>query len=452
MTSLRTRLLGGAVVFVTSALLIAAIVLTVLFERHVTDWIDRELEGHLDRLITSVERTPDGLLTVKSGPDDSRFVTPLSGLYWQVTFENGNIERSRSLWDFVLELPLEASIHAQSHHHAIPGPQGQFLYLIQKKVEMPQRLGRSEVLFAVALDKAEVDKAVWRFAGALVPFLVALGLLLLAATWLQVGLGLKPLSSIRLRVEKIRAGDEQRLGSDFPSEVTPLAQEIDTLLDGRERQLALAKTRASDLAHGLKTPLQVIVGGIAKLKAAGEASVATDLEHATQMMQRHIDRQLIRARLAAEGSAVRAEVGEVAARVVRVLEKVTRQRELSWSIDVASGLSARIHPDDLSEALGALAENAGRHARSRVIISATREDQDVLITVYDDGPGIPEKRLHDVLQRGGRLDNSPKGTGLGLAIAADIAEACRGRLTTTRAREGLFGVTLQLSSAEKGQQ
>lgn len=446
MTSLRTRLLGGAVVFVTSALLIAAIVLTVLFERHVTDWIDRELEGHLDRLIASVERTPDGLLTVKSGPDDSRFVTPLSGLYWQVTFENGNIERSRSLWDFVLELPLEASIHAQSHHHAIPGPQGQFLYLIQKKVEMPQRLGRSEVLFAVALDKAEVDKAVWRFAGALVPFLVALGLLLLAATWLQVGLGLKPLSSIRLRVEKIRAGDVQRLGSDFPSEVTPLAQEIDTLLDGRERQLALAKTRASDLAHGLKTPLQVIVGGIAKLKAAGETSVATDLEYATQMMQRHIDRQLIRARLAVDGSAVRAEVGEVAARVVRVLEKVTRQRELSWSIDVASGLSARIHPDDLSEALGALAENSGRHARSRVIICATREDQDVLITVYDDGPGIPEKRLHDVLQRGGRLDNSPKGTGLGLAIAADIAEACRGRLTTTRARTGLFGVTLQLPS------
>ncbi len=445
MTSLRTRLLFGAVIFISTALLIAAFVLTALFERHVTDWIDRELEGHLDRLIANVERASDGTLTVKGAPDDSRFETPLSGLYWQVMFADGKIERSRSLWDVVLDLPPEASRNAQSHHHAISGPHGQTLYLIQKKVEMPQRLGRSEVLFAVALDKAQVNSAVWRFAGALAPFLIALGVLLLAATWLQVGLGLKPLSSIRLRVEQIRSGFAKRLGSDFPSEVRPLAQEIDTLLDGRERQLVLAKARAGDLAHGLKTPLQVIVGGIGKLKAAGETAIATDLEYATHLMQRHVDRQLIRARMVTDGSAVQANVGDVAARVVRVLEKATRQRELSWSIDVPSNLCARIHPDDLSEALGALAENAGRHATSAVVISATRKGQVAFVTIYDDGPGIPEKRFEEMLQRGRRLDNSPDGTGLGLSIAADIAEACGGVLARNSERMGMFGVTLQLA-------
>lgn len=444
MMSLRARLLVSAALFLTAALLVAAFLLTLLFERHVTYWIDRQLESHLEQLITSIDRTPEGAIAVTGKPADSRFQTPQSGLYWQVVFDDGTVQRSRSLWDFVLELPEDPGIDSQIHQHSAQGPGGQTLYLIQKTVELPQRLGRPKGRFAVALDKAEVDAAVWRFAGALAPFLLLLGLLLVAASWLQVGLGLKPLASIRSRVEQIRTGHEKRLGGDFPTEVRPLVQEIDTLLEAREKQLQSAKARAGDLAHGLKTPLQVIVGGIAKLKAQGQAAIACDLEDAAQMMQRHVDRQLVRSRMMTDTAAARANVRESALDVVRVLQRATHARSLQWKVEVPAQIWARIHPDDLSEALGSLGENAARHAVSRVEVTAHCEDGAVVITVYDDGPGIPEAQLADALRRGRRLDTSGDGYGLGLAIVADIAEGLSGSVGATRERDGMFGVTLRL--------
>ena len=89
----------------------------------------------------------------------------------------------------------------------------------------------------------------------------------------------------------------------------------------------------------------------------------------------------------------------------------------------SSNLRARIDAVDLGEALGNLIENAARHARSRVRVAACSDGDAVLVTVADDGPGIPADRRAEALSRGGRLDTSSPGTGLGLAIVSEIAEA-----------------------------
>jgi signal transduction histidine kinase len=96
---------------------------------------------------------------------------------------------------------------------------------------------------------------------------------------------------------------------------------------------------------------------------------------------------------------------------------------------------------DLAEALGAIAENAARHARSCVTLSARRAEGRVMVSVADDGPGIPAHRRAELIARHGRADET--GTGLGLAIAADIAEAAGGELRLSDAAPGLV-VTLVL--------
>lgn len=445
--SLRNRLLLAAVGFIAVAIAIAAFGLSALFERHVKTWIDSELDGHMTQLIAGLDRSVDGQLSVVAPPSDPRFERPMSGLYWQVSLDGtANDIRSRSLWDFVIALPADPGIDAQTHHHSVTGPDGQHLYLVQRHIELAPRLARQRARFAIAIDEAQINNATWRFAGALAPLLGLLGALLIAAAWVQVSVGLKPLTSISARIASIRSGSQRRLGGEFPDEVRPLAHEIDTLLDARDQQVARARTSAADLAHGLKTPLQVILGGISRLKRSGETAISGDLESAALMMQRHVERQLSRARMQTINLSSSADVGAVAQQVVGVLQRTPSGARIDWSIGILPRTFVRMHADDLAEALGGLAENAARHTKTRVSLSATRDAHKIKVGVTDDGPGIPADKIDEALRRGGRLDMAGPGTGLGLAIVSDIAEAWGAELTFARTDDS-FTVALTIDAA-----
>ena len=91
---------------------------------------------------------------------------------------------------------------------------------------------------------------------------------------------------------------------------------------------------------------------------------------------------------------------------------------------------------DLTEILGNLAENAATWAAGTVRIKGRRDGNAVTLCVEDDGPGVPENRVDDVLARGGRLDATRPGTGLGLAIVGDLVEAHGGSLSLGRSALG----------------
>jgi signal transduction histidine kinase len=287
------------------------------------------------------------------------------------------------------------------------------------------------------LDAAEIHQAVRAFVADLVPFLVLIGGLLIAAAWAQVALGLRPLALIRERLTAIRSGAEQRLGSGFPEEVKPLAVEIDDLLDARDLQVNRARARAADLAHGLKTPLQVLAGDAERLEKLGEREIAAELSALVTAMHRHVERELTRARLGAGTLQTSADVREIADRVVNVVRRTPAGRKLAWSVDVPDALFARVDPDDLAEAFGNLVENAAHHAQTRVGVWGAKMDDHVLVRITDDGPGIAAEHIERALARGGRLDTSGAGAGLGLAIVSDIAEAWGASFSIEDAKPGL---------------
>src|SRR5262245_21442404 len=436
--SLRLRLLLAGAVSTVLALLLAAYVLTVLFERHVERRIDQELGLYLGQVIGEIERSPSGAIALARPPADPRFDKPLSGLYWQVIQEPaGKVLRSRSLWDFELQLPPEPTIDDAVHHHRVAGPAKTRLYLLQRRIELPPRLGGGTARIAVALDTAEVTAAVGEFATDLMPLLAIIGALLIAAAWFQVSVGLHPLAAVRSRLAAINSGDSRRLGSKFPTEVRPMAQEIDQLLDARDQELARAKARAADLAHGLRTPLQVIHAEIERLRAAGQGAFASNLQTATDAMQRNVERELARVRRADPLKETSANVSSAIDQVLRVIQRTPDGLRLDWLVDVPKDMSARIDRHDLSEAVGNLLENAARHARHAVSINCGAEGSFVAFSVTDDGAGIPEDRREEALARGGRLDERGPGSGLGLAIVTEIVESWGGTLTLAGADPGL---------------
>jgi signal transduction histidine kinase len=443
--SLRLRLLLAGALSILVALGLAAFGLTLLFQRHVERRLDAELNVYLNQLVGNLARTPSGELSVSHPPADPRFDEPLSGLYWQIAVEpKGKILTSRSLWDSVLALPSETKVDDNTHHHMISGPGNKELYLLQRRIGLPLRLGGGTARIAVAWDAEEVRKSVRDFASELVPFLFLIGALLVAASWAQVSIGLRPLSAVRKKLATIRSGQVQRLEKGFPDEVQPLAEEIDALLDEREAAIEKAKGRAADLAHGFKTPLQVLHGEVERLRHKGENEIASDISSLAEAMRRHVDRELARARLSYSAKGASAGIRTVLDRVVRVVERTPAGQKLNWQIDVPDDLHARIDADDLAEVLGNLIENAARHAARDVSISAAAADGSIALAIADDGSGIAENHWPDVMERGGRLDTRAEGAGLGFAIVKDILEAWDGDLALSNGKPGLI-VTLSLS-------
>lgn len=439
--SLRLRLavIGGASLAI--ALVVAFFGLSLIFERHVERRVAAELTLHLDQLIAALN-VRNNKLALEREPADPRFQQPLSGLYWQVE-SAGETLRSRSLWDTELALPpLEPGAPVS---RTIDGPAGTSLLTIEREIVAGKRLGNRRVLLAVAVIRTDIENATSEFRRDMLPYLALLGALFVAATIFQITIGLKPLTALRSKIADIRRGKAQRMGADFPSEILPLTRELDELVASREAQIKRAREYAADFAHGLKTPLQALAGDIDRLRERGEPALADDIQSLSALMRRHIDHQLARARMAGRPVG-RSDVAATVQRVVGVLERTPKGSMIDWRLDLDDGAVARIDPQDLTELLGNVIDNAVRYAAGSVAIEAATDPDGIRIAIQDDGPGIPSDKIGHVLERGGRLDESSGGAGLGLAIARDIATGAEGSIALVNAEPGLR-VTIRLAAA-----
>ncbi len=433
--SLHLRLFAAGAASVIVALVLAAMGLSLLFNAHVERRAVADLSLQLDQVLAGLNLNAQGQLTLPVPPGDPRFQRPLGGLYWQVNWR-GTVLRSRSLWDYTIPLPQQDEVGGAIHLHDLPGPGGGRLLTVERHVLLPARLGGGPVLVAVAMDRADLVAEGRSFVKDMVPYLALLAVFLIAAGWLQVAVGLRPLATVGARVAAIRSGQSSRLGEDFPAEVRPLAGEVDQLIAAREADVLKARTRAGDLAHGLKTPLQALYGEAGRLREAGAEEAAVAIEQIADAMHAHVDRELTRARIAASAPAANCSLSRVVERVLAVVRRTPEGQRIAWAVTVPEGVSARIDADDLTEAFGALAENAARHAKSRVEVTAQRATDGIALMIADDGPGIPPDRLDALLARGARLDLSAPGHGLGLSIASEILAAAGGGLTLQNRKPG----------------
>ncbi|MDR3470982.1 MAG: HAMP domain-containing sensor histidine kinase [Devosia sp.] len=439
--SIRLRLWSAAAISILLALAVAGVGLRYLFERHVERRVESELTVDLNQLIGATN-IKDGVFQVTPVPTDPRFEAPLSGYYWQVEdLGTGALTRSRSLWDEALTLPPAATGDGSLHVHEIAGPQHSSLIAVARVIVDP--VGRS-FRATVAEDHQTIATAVGEYVTELAPAVLLIAVVLIAANFVQISVGLRPLESLRIAVHDVMARRRNRLSVAAPREVQPLADEIDRLLEAQEKALVRARSRATDLAHGLKTPLQVLASDIRTLRSKGETVLADEIERSTVAIRRHVERELARARLA-PGISPRAEcrVAAVARDVIDVVRRAPGGAALSFAVEVGDDITARIDPGDLAEILGNLVENAARFARSSVSVGGAQTGAATTITVVDDGPGIADGDKPAALTRGVGLDDTRSGTGLGLAIVADIVDAYGGRLELGDAGGGL-SVTLTL--------
>ncbi len=264
------------------------------------------------------------------------------------------------------------------------------------------------------------------------------GFLFMAAGVLALQQILASFRRLRKKLLAVRVGEGRRVEGTYPSEVQPLIDELNALLEDREKAVRRAIATAGDLAHGLKTPLALLAQEADRAAAEGDAELARNISEQVERMSRQVDYHLARARAAASGAAGagRSPVEPCVDALVRTLSKLYAGRALDISSNVAGDLCARVQREDLDEILGNLLDNACKWAKSRIVVAASQVDGRVVFMLDDDGPGLAAPLRERVLERGVRLDEGAPGSGLGLAIVRDLAELYGGSVSLGESRWG----------------
>lgn len=424
--SLRWRLLLGAMAAILVALVVAWLLMTLLFERHLERRLQAEMTRDALALVADLSLAPDGRPLLEAEPRDPRLHKPAGGYYWQISAQAG-VLRSRSLWDADLPVPTDAP-SGDWRLRRRQGPFGQSVSVLERTLRPDS--GKPAVVVQLAQDTRPLASARAEFGRELAAFLAVLWLVLSAAAWVQVVLGLRPLRKVGGELAALRASASARLPDSSLREIQPLTDAINALADARERDLELARRRAADLAHGLKTPLAAMAAQSRRAREAGAEAAAEGMDRAIAAIGTTIDAELARARIAVAGRSAGAftAIRPVVDQLVTVLEHTERGGNLAFAVEVPASLQLAARPDDLSEILGAVLENAVKYARRQVRVTGNAGPEWTSLTIEDDGPGIDRAQVEDALTRGRRLDQSTHGSGLGLAIARELVEAMGGRI------------------------
>jgi signal transduction histidine kinase len=442
--SIRVRLLLLTFGSLVLAMLVLGFALSAIFTSHIEREFNKSLADEFNRLVALVD--PVGRVPrLSQDMPDPRFATALSGLYWQVSDPlSGETSRSRSLWDQGLALPpLEQSDGPGSF--SLTQPDGTPLAVLARRLTFEGDEGPERVLdLAVAESRTSLDEAVASFRFDLMRALVVLAIVLLLAGWIQVGVGLAPLKGLRDRINAVRRGEARHLEGAFPTEVQPLVEEVNGLLDAQERSIGYARARATDLAHALKTPLTVLGVETRSLRQRGQDDAANRIDEVLASMSGTVHHQLGLARLRhrARSEHCATPLGEVVEKVVQTLRNTPEGEHLVWQRDVPADLAVNLDRSDLLELCGIVLENASQWAREQVSVGARLDRNRVHLVIEDDGPGFSS------------AENEPRtptrgdpGHGQGLRIAREIVDLNGASLEASLGPSGGARVSISLEAA-----
>lgn len=415
--------------------------MSALFGDAVRNSFDARLAVLLEGVVAGTELRDDGKLDLELQLGEPRFNQPFSGWYWQIHDGEAAIRRSPSLWAQALDLPLpDEEIVADN----VAGPSDQRLRVLIRPIVLP---GKSKPYwYAIAGDESELRGPKGRFDRLLA---LALGVLfagVIAAVLIQVKFALRPLSRIQQALSSIRSGESQRLEGSYPTEIEPLALELNALINHSETLIERAQTHVGNLAHGLKTPLSVLANEAERT----DTSLGELVNRQTNLMRQQVDHHLARARAAATSNILgaRSEVLPVLEDLKRALTRIYAARGIEIEIDAPQDLTFRGARHDLEEMLGNLMDNACKWANAKVRVRCTRQADRLTLTIEDDGEGLREDQRVEVLKRGHRLDESIPGTGLGLSIVVDLTSLYNGMLALDEAALGGLQATLTLPTTD----
>ena len=295
---------------------------------------------------------------------------------------------------------------------------------------------RSSIIVAVPVNEIEQSQRVLR--NTLLVTYPPLVLIMALIAWRVIGSTLRPVEVLRSGAARISGSDqdERLVVPESADEIRALAVTLNDMLD----RLAAARRRqrafVADSAHELRSPLTSMRTQLEVAQHLGEAGELTaDLLADVTRLSGLVEDLLL---LARAGSDTRPPSKRESLDVRALLAATSaRYADARVRVSVADGPTtyASANAEELARVLSNLVDNAVRHARTNVVLAVGAEGAHAVLTVVDDGPGIPAGERERVFERFARLDDAryrdAGGTGLGLAIGRGLLRRPAGSLSRT---------------------
>jgi two-component system sensor histidine kinase KdpD len=186
----------------------------------------------------------------------------------------------------------------------------------------------------------------------------------------------------------------------------------------------------SSVSHDLRTPLTAILGGLAEMRRQTPSAALDSVEGEARRLQRFVANLLDMARVEAGALRLNREATDLTDAIAGAVHDTRRSLDgHEITLDVSPDLPlVRVDPQLFHHCLLNLLDNAGRYADpgTPIIISARRSVGWLILSIMDEGAGIPIGREQEIFEAFRRIegsDRSKSGTGLGLAIVKGFAEA-----------------------------
>ncbi len=436
-SSLSTRLLVVSAVMLVAAFAITIVVLDLVFRRSAEAALADQLEVQVLALIGAAEPDDAGNLSVPKRLLETRLRNPGSGLYSEILDASG-LPLWRSPSAVGLELAPGATLKAGERRvsrRLLPDGSEVLLFGLGINWELGPDATPAFQVFAAA-DLAGYEAQLERFRTQLLGWFAGVMFVLLAALWLAIRFALRPLRRMSAEITAIEAGRQEAFGAGYPRELAGVTRSLNTLLVAERQRMTRYRTTMDDLAHSLKTPLAVVRTEL----GAGQPDTAT-LRAQIERMQSVVDYQLRRAAASGPRSLVARPVVllPLLEDIVSSLRKIHRDKPVSCELQIPDGVSYPAEQGDLYEIFGNLLDNAWKWCAGRIVVTVSGGDDDMLmISVADDGPGIPDEQAGSVLGRGIRADQrgDVPGQGIGLAVVCEIVGLYRGTVAISRSTLG----------------
>ena len=260
----------------------------------------------------------------------------------------------------------------------------------------------------------------------------------------------RPLEEIGRAARQVAGGDLQvQVPRHGPDEVVSLADSFNQMARSLQEQERLRREFIINAAHELRTPLTNLQGYLEALRdgviTPDRETFASLHEEADRLVRLSRSLDMLAAGDTAKGTppAVECDLVPLIAAAVEMARPAFDRTGIQLQVQLPNCLNAQANPDQLSQVLANLLQNATRYTPpgGQVSISAEARRSDVLVSVTNTGDGIPAPDLPHVFERFYRVEKSRDrargGAGIGLAIVKQLIEATGGRVGA----ESMAGLT-----------